>query len=58
MEEMYSIFPFAVEKESERFYKLPMVKGLIGDLSQISLNWRRKTNTLVMATSMSGFHVI
>lgn len=32
MEEIYSIFPFAVGKESERLYKLPMVKGLISDL--------------------------
>ena len=37
MEEMYSIFPFAVEKESERFYKLPMVKWLISDLSSEGL---------------------
>lgn len=37
MGETYSIFPFSVEKESERFYKLPMVKALISDLSSEGL---------------------
>ena len=32
MDEIYTIFPFPAGKESERFYKLPMVKGLISDL--------------------------